>query len=123
MQTFTPGGGVVEANPANPSPAANSGSWRLNADCSYSLSFVEFTYDTTDPVPHGIDSVVVVNATYVLDDQNHLHSTKTDAALYTYDPETGARKGDPTVMPNVSNTTGVRFTTSWTPPNQFPPQQ
>jgi hypothetical protein len=118
MITFTPGGGVVEANPINKSPAANSGFWRRNADCTYSVRLLNFTWD---PVLTGMTQVLDVQLTFVMDDLDHFHSTGADAVVYAYDPQTGQRLGDPIAIPNVTRTTAQRFNT-WVVPDHFPAQ-
>lgn len=116
MITFTPGGGLVEANPINTSPAANSGFWKQNADCSYSVRLLNFTYD---PATTGTQQVLDVDLRFVMDDATHFHSTAANAVVYMYDSKSGQRQGDPLVVPNVTQTTGERFST-WQVPVQFP---
>jgi hypothetical protein len=118
MITFTPGGGIVEANAINTSPAANSGFWKWNADCSYSLRLLNFTYD---PVTTGVQQILDVQLRFVLTDLTHWHSTSADAKVYFFNPKTGARLGDPIAIPTVSVTTAERFNT-WPVPTQFPPE-
>jgi hypothetical protein len=118
MITFSPGGGVVEANPINTSPAGNSGHWRQNPDCSFSVRLLNFTWD---PVTSGTQQVLDVQLVFVLDDSTHFHSTAADATVYTFDPKSGQRIGAPLVIPEVSRTTAERFST-WHVPAQFPAQ-
>ena len=118
LMTLTPGGGMIEANGINPSPAGNSGSWKVNSDCSYAARTVLFDWD---PATAGIKSVTDVKLRFVLTDRNHFHSTSADATVTNFDPVTGARIGDQIVIPNISQTTAERLTV-WEVPQSFPPQ-
>lgn len=116
MLTFTPGGGVVEANPVNTSPAANSGFWRLNSDCSYFMHQVHFTWSTTTT---GVEQAFTVDVTFKMTDANHFQSTSATAVVHQFNPQTGQRVFGPFVVPNVSQFFGERFST-WQVPDNFP---
>lgn len=117
MITFTPGGGIVEANPINLSPAANSGHWRLNSDCTYSVRLFNFTWD---PVSTGVTQLLEIQLTFVMTDYTHFHSTEADALVFFYEPRSGQRLGE-IAVPDVSVTTAERFNT-WQIPARFPAQ-
>jgi hypothetical protein len=124
MITFTPGGGMVEVNPLNPSQA-NHGAWRMRADCDYDARLVEFTYD---PTTHGVRQIVNVDLVYqVAGDQ--LTTTSTNATITNYDPLTGQPRFDHDIcMPavvtiaHVTDSIGERFTTGWQSPDSMPTQ-
>jgi hypothetical protein len=117
MITFTPGGGIVEANPINPSPAGNSGHWKQNSDCSYSVRLFNFTWD---PATTGVTQVLEIRLRFVMTDPNHFHSTEANALVLFYEPRSGQQLGS-IAVPDVSVTTGERFNT-WQVPTAFPPQ-
>jgi len=114
--TFTPGGGIIEDNPVNLS-RANSGHWRLNSDCSYAIRLVDLTWDDTTT---GVQRVVDIQMTFVMDDFTHFHSTYTLSKIYYYDPSTGqGQAGNPIVVPDATVTTAERLNT-WQVPANFP---
>ncbi|GAA0538236.1 hypothetical protein GCM10010172_19420 [Paractinoplanes ferrugineus] len=114
--TFTPGGGVVEANPVNVSPAANSGFWRRNADCSYFMHQVHFTWD---PKTTGMEQAFTVDVLFTMADDNHFKSHSATAVVHQFDPQTGKRVFGPFTVPNVSEFFGERLSV-WTVPENFP---
>jgi hypothetical protein len=116
MMTFTPGGGLVEANPINQSPAGNSGYWRRDTDGVYHLRLLNFTWD---PVISGAKQLLDVDITFVMTDRNHFHSVAASAVVYYFDPQTGQRLQDPVTVPDVTVTTAERFST-WKVPAAFP---
>lgn len=118
MLTFVPGGGIVEANPINKSPAGNSGFWKLNTDCSYSARVLLFTWD---PEFTGMKELSDIRLRFVLTDNNHFHSTSASATVHVFDPRSGQRLAPPISVPDISQTTAERFST-WTVPENFPAQ-
>lgn len=118
MMTLTPGGGLIEANPINPSPAGNSGFWQQNSDCSISARVLLFNWD---PIITGVKDITDVRLRFVMDDYNHFHSTVANATVSLFDPQSGQRLGDQIVIPDISQTTATRFST-WTVPSAFPAQ-
>jgi hypothetical protein len=116
LMTFTPGGGLVEANGVNPSPAGNSGFWALNPDCSYSARTVLFDWDKSNS---AIKTVTDVRLRLVVTDKNHFRSTSADATVSIFDPQTGQRVGDQIVIADISQTTAERLTV-WAVPQSFP---
>jgi hypothetical protein len=118
MLTFVPGGGIVEANPINTSPAGNSGFWKLNTDCSYSVRVLLFTWD---PQYTGMKELSDIRLRFVMTDSNHFHSTSAEATVHLFDPRSGRRLAPPITVPAISETTAERFST-WQVPQNFPAQ-
>jgi len=116
MMTFVPGGGLVEANPINESPAANSGYWKRNPDGTYHLRLLNFTWN---PATSGIKQVLDVDITFALQGHDRFQSSAASALVYFYDSQTGQRLADPTAVPNVTVTTAQRLD-QWTVPASFP---
>lgn len=116
VMTFTPGGGLVEANPINESPAGNSGFWKRNRDGSYRLRLLNLTWD---PATSGTRQVLDVDIDLVRTDADHFHSIRASAMVYVFDSQSGVRVGDPVQVPDVTVTTAERLSV-WKVPERFP---
>jgi hypothetical protein len=126
IETFTPGGGVVEADSTDSTAVSSevtSGSWRQNSDCTYTMRLVHLF---NDAATHGVARVVMPTVRYVLDSAQRLHSIAARTRVYVYEPHSGRIQGRPIVLGSssapVSVSTGERFTTDWTPPAAFRPE-
>jgi hypothetical protein len=118
VMTFSPGGGIVETNALLPLPAANSGFWKQNADCTIAVRLVALGYDAPTS---GVKQVLDVHLTFALSDSSHFQSISANATVTEFDPVSGQPLGAAISIPNVSHTTAERFST-WAVPPSFPPQ-
>lgn len=113
LASFQVGGIMVESD--NESVTAHFGSWQTQPDGSHRYTLVEFYYD---PATGNVAQIVVPQIGFVLDSANTLHSISSQTTIYVYDPIAGTQINK-VVIPNVSQVTGQRLATNWTPPMQF----
>ena len=109
---FAPGGIMVESDAAG--LQAHFGAWQPTPRGTFIYHLVEFNYD---PTTQKLTQVVVPHIEFAMSGADQLQSVSTSVALYFYDPN-GALVNT-IQIPQVSQVTGQRITSTWVPPAQF----